>query len=393
MPPKARYSLSDMPLRPVAADLAALYHAASAELGEAPWFDAHTHIGQNDPDGQKATAEEIVAGLDAAGHQRALTFAMHEPDGYHEANDVAIAAAAASGGRLIALARVAPTSEDAFAEAERCLAAGARGFKLHPRSDEFALTHPVVEQVVALAAAQRLPVLFHAGRGIPQLGSAAVDLAERYPEARLILAHAGVSDLGTLAEPAARLPNLFFDTSWWHPSDLLQLFSTVPPARILYASDMPYGPGMFSGFAFLRAAAAVGLERDVIREMAGGQLGRILAGEDPVDLGPAPGPDSLGPRLIAAERVASYAAAAMQLAFRESDPSESIALARCGCQTSDPDGDEGRLLGFADRLLARAQAQLAGGGADAIDALGTVLAAGFLAATPTAGTPEVTFDD
>ena len=65
-------------------------------LGRADWFDAHTHIGQNDPDGRTATAEEILDGLDAAGHQRALVFAMHEPGGYGAANDAVLAAAVAS---------------------------------------------------------------------------------------------------------------------------------------------------------------------------------------------------------------------------------------------------------------------------------------------------------
>ena len=207
------------------------------------WFDAHTHIGHNDPDGRKATAEEIIAGLDQAGHRRAMVFAMHEPDGYGPANDRVLRDAAASGGRLIPLARVSPHHEDAVNEARRCLEAGARGFKLHPRSDEFGLPHPAVEQVVALAHEGRMPVLFHAGRGIPHLGEAVVDLARRYPGARLILAHAGISDLSWIAAEAATLPNLFFDTAWWLVSDHLQLYASVPPGRILYASDMPYGPG------------------------------------------------------------------------------------------------------------------------------------------------------
>ncbi|WP_320670919.1 amidohydrolase family protein [Patulibacter defluvii] len=377
-----------MPLRPAAEDLIALYRAAAAAVGEdLPWFDAHTHVGQNDPDGQTATAEEILAGLDAAGHRRALTFAMHEPDGYGAANDEVLRAAAASDGRLLALARVAPTVDGALDEARRCLDAGARGFKLHPRSDAFALTHPVVEQVVALAAERRLPVLFHAGRGIPQLGAAATALAERHPGARLILAHAGISDLGDLAPAAARLPNLFFDTSWWHPSDLLQLFATIPPGRILYASDMPYGPGMFSAFAFLRCAAAVGTPIEALREMAGGQLARVLAGDDPVELGPAPGVATLGARWIEGERVASYAAVALQLAFNGVDPGEPIALARYATQIA-PEAPQAPLLGLVDRLLARAQERLAAG-ADGLDALGSVLAAGFLAATPGAGVPDV----
>ncbi|HEU4979520.1 MAG TPA: hypothetical protein VFT42_11525 [Solirubrobacteraceae bacterium] len=122
-----------------------LYLSGREALGEADWFDAHTHIGSNDPDGRSATALEIIGGLDAAGHRRALVFAMHEPDGYGAANDHVIEEAARSGGRLLALARIDPNIDGAIEEAQRCLDAGARGFKLHPRSDRFGLPHPVVE--------------------------------------------------------------------------------------------------------------------------------------------------------------------------------------------------------------------------------------------------------
>src|SRR3954453_18519884 len=97
------------------------------------FFDAHTHLGQNAPDGTKATPDEILAGLDRGGQRRALIFPMQEPGGYPPANDAALAAARAAGGRLVALARLDPhTGDAALAEGERCLAAGAVGFKLHP---------------------------------------------------------------------------------------------------------------------------------------------------------------------------------------------------------------------------------------------------------------------
>lgn len=380
-----------MPSGAPAADLTTIAHALQERLGPARWFDAHTHIGQNDPDGMTATADEIVAGLDHAGHERALTFAMHEPDGYRAANDVVLEATRASGGRLLPLARIAPGSPGALDEARRCLDAGALGFKLHPRSDAFALTHPDVDAVVALAAERRGPVLFHAGRGIPQLSQAAVALAERHPGARLILAHAAVSDLGLLAEPAARLPNLFFDTSWWHPSDLLQLFATVPPGQILYASDMPYGPGTFSAFAFLRCCAAVGIPDDAVREMVGPQLDRVVTGADPLDLGPAVGADRLGGRSLPLERVASYTAVAMQLGYRGIDATEALALARCGAQTTGT-GPDAELLRYVDAIMARAEERLLAAGEDVparMEAVLDAVAAGFLAATPSAGVPPV----
>jgi uncharacterized protein len=363
-----------------------LYRDGREVLGGAEWFDAHTHIGQNDPDGRKATPEEIIAGLDQAGHRRALVFAMHEPDGYGPANDAVLHAAAASGGRLLPLARVSPHHEDAVAEAKRCLDAGARGFKLHPRSDAFALPHPVVDEVVALAHERRAPVLFHAGRGIPHLGEAVLDLARRYPGARLILAHAGISDLGWIADDAAELGNLFFDTAWWNVADQLQLYATIPPGRILYASDMPYGPGLFAAFVFVRVARAVGHGPEALRTIAGGQLARIVAGEDPLDIGPAPGVHAVGERVIEAERVVSYCAAALQVAFRGMDPAEPIALARLACRTCR-DGDVRALLGYVDALLAIGQESAAARPDVPFAVMPATLLAMVLAGTPEAGIP------
>jgi uncharacterized protein len=355
-------------------------------LGEAEWFDAHTHIGHNDPDGRKATADEILGGLDQAGVQRAMVFAMHEPEGYSAANDAVLAAAAASGGRLVPLARIAPNDPGAVAEAQRCLAAGAAGFKLHPRSDVFGLPHPVVDEVVALAHERRAPVLFHAGRGIPHLGEAVVDLARRYHGARLILAHAGISDLGWIAEDAAKLDNLFFDTAWWNVADQLHLYATIPPGHILYASDMPYGPGIFAAFCFLRVARAVGHSPAALRSIAGGQLARVVAGEDPADVGPAPGVHAVGERVIEAERVVSYCSVSLQLAFRGLDPAEPISLARLACQTRR-DGDVGSLLRYVDGLLDIAQENGRARPDVPFAVMPATLLAMVIAGTPEVGTP------
>jgi uncharacterized protein len=367
--------------------LAAVYRDGREVLGDAEWFDAHTHIGHNDPDGRTATAEEIIAGLDQAGHRRALVFPMHEPDGYGPANDRVLRDSEASGGRLLPLARVSPHHEDAVAEARRCLEAGARGFKLHPRSDEFQLPHPAVEEVVALADEHRMPVLFHAGRGIPHLGEAVVDMARRFPGARLILAHAGISDLSWIGPHAAELPNLFFDTAWWLVADHLHLFASVPPGRILYASDMPYGPGLSTAFIFVRVARAVGLPAEAMRTIAGAQLERVVSGEEPLDAGPAPGAAAVGPRLIEAERAVSYCAAAMQIAFRGLDPTEPLALARLACRTGRDD-EIGALLVYVDRLLEIALENLAADPESPRAIAPATLLALTIAGTPSAGVPD-----
>src|SRR3954452_1715179 len=248
------------------------------------WTDAHTHTGFNDPDGVTGSAEELLAGLDRTDVARAAVFTTAEPGGYPPAHDRVPREAQESGGRLVAFVRVDPNADDPVGEARRCVEAGARGIKLHPRSDAFALPHPQVEALVAFAAERRLPVLFHAGRGIPALGEEVTRLAGQYRDARLILAHAGISDLGLLSHVVGSLHNVFFDTSWWQVSDVLALLAVVPPGQILYGSDMPYGSGRFAQLNLLRCAREVGHQGEALSAMAGAQTERLVAGEDPLDV-------------------------------------------------------------------------------------------------------------
>jgi predicted TIM-barrel fold metal-dependent hydrolase len=358
---------------------------------DTPWIDVHTHTGQNDPDGVTGTVEELLAGLDRAGVQRGVVFTTAEPDGYPPANDRVLAEVAASGGRLTAFARIDPNAGDPVPEARRCLDRGARGFKLHPRSDAFVMSHPSVEALARVAHAQRCPILIHAGRGIPALGEDLVALARRYPGANFILAHAGISDLGIVAPAANELSNLYFDTSWWLVSDLLTLYETVDPSRILFASDMPYGSGRFAALAFLRCAREVGHGPDVLAAIAAGNTERVLAGEPPADLGGPPGRGVLGERWLAGERVVAYAGIAMQLRFRGVDPIEAIALARLACQipTGGLDGDEEPLLRVIDGLLEAAQELPAPPPPGQMSPTRAGEAAPVLAAQLLAGTPRV----
>ena len=132
-------------------------------------------------------------------------------------------------------------------------------------------------------------MLVHAGRGIPALGHHAVALCERHPGLRLILAHACITDLAWIWRSAADLPNLFFDTSWWSASDLLALWTLVPPGQILFASDAPYSTPAFAAITNLRCALQAGLSQEQLRLAFGGQTERLLAREGPRTRGPPMG--------------------------------------------------------------------------------------------------------
>ena len=301
-------------------------------LPDVDYFDAHTHTGANDPDGYAVGAEQLLEAL-AIVDARAVVFTMHEPSGYPEANDRILAEAEASGGQLVPFCRLDPNS-DPVVEAERCLARGARGIKLHPRAEEFTLDHPEVERLFALADERGLPIMVHAGRGIPALGRHAYELTGRYPNARVILAHAGVSDLAWLWRHADERPNLLYDTSWWTVADFMALFSLVPPGRILIASDAPYGSPA-GGFLYaMRCALQAGLDPAQIGCVAGRQTERLVAGEELIDAGPAPGPPSQAPDLLLG-RVHEYLHTAASRMLTGQLGEEYVGLARLACEVGD----------------------------------------------------------
>src|SRR3954452_2040883 len=350
-------------------------------------FDAHMHIGVNDPDGFKATAPQIVHALELAA-ARGVVFPFQEPDGYREANDHVIAAAAESGGRLIAFCRVDPNAGDAVAEAARALDAGARGLQLHPRGEGFSLDESQVRRAFEMAHERQVPVLIHAGRGIPALGRHTVELARALPGAQVILDHCGISDLSWIWRDARELPNLYFDTSWWAAADVMACCSLLPPGQVLFASDAPYGTPMQHALFMIRCAVEAGLAPDQIRGVMGRQTARLVEGEEPLDLGPALGQRER-PHDLLLRRVETFLTTAIGRIFSGNDGHETIALARLACDVP-PDDDRADVCASILRLLDLHDEVCDDGpptpGSRGIHLIITALC---LAATPNAGAPPV----
>jgi uncharacterized protein len=357
-------------------------------LPELDYFDAHTHTGANDPDGFGITAQALIEALDLI-RARAVVFTMHEPDGYPAANDRVVAEAEASKGRLVPFCRLDPNA-DAVAEADRCLERGARGIKLHPRAERFTLDHPEVARLFALAHERRLPILIHAGRGIPALGRHAYELTGRYTDARVILAHAGVSDLSWLWRHADERPNLLYDTSWWSAADFLALFALVPPGRILYASDAPYGTPAVGAVLAIRCALQAGLDRDQLECVASRQMERLAEGGELIDAGPAPGPPEI-PGDLLLDRIYTYlvTSASRMLTGRAAD--EYLGLARLACDVGE-DTPQAPVAASIAALLDRLERYATDKPSmDGVAAPGVQLAiaAAIVARTPDAPLPDV----
>jgi uncharacterized protein len=287
-------------------------------------FDVHAHTGV-DIDDTTRSCEEHVAVLAALG-ARSVIFPLCVDGGYEGENARVVLEARNYADRLVPFARLDPrVSSAGVASAE--LAAGARGFKLHPRAEDFRLDHPGVDAIVGIAAEAGAPVLIHAGAGVGSFGRTVVELAERHRNCPLILAHAAVSDLVWLGEVAAEHPNIYFDTSWWNPSDLLALFALVPPGQILFGSDEPYMDFELVLAITLRCARFAGLSDQSLRLVFGAQLDALLAGEPLAASSPAP--RRSGPAFTIEEsRLATLLAAVGGCMLGGGDPSMILELAR-----------------------------------------------------------------
>ena len=306
-------------------------HAAALVPG-LELFDCHNHIGENDPSGFTATLAELEESV-ARTRGRAVVIPGAEPDGYATANKTCTAAAR-DNPALVAFTRVTPGQDPTSMLAEG-LADGSRGVKLHPASDEFDLEDPRLEGVYARADADRLPVLVHAGPELEGVGDPVLRLCHRYPGARLILAHCGLTDLGWIWKEVPRTPNLFFDTAWWTPAHLMALLRLVPPGRVLLGSDLPYATPLSGALLGLRCAWQAGLDEDQLRSVAGAQLQRLVDREDPVEVGSPPLAERRPPGPLL-EIVSSNLLAALESLQRGDDAGMPLTVARRGCKV-DPD--------------------------------------------------------
>jgi predicted TIM-barrel fold metal-dependent hydrolase len=323
--------------------LVALYDEELARLipAGAELFDAHVHVGR-DIDGFTAPYEALVAFLGRYGVGRAFAFCMDEPDrepAFRAPNDRTLEAAERSDGLLVPFVRL-DLGEGPIEEARRCLDRGARGIKLHPRAQRFLLNDERLAPVFELAAERRVPILIHGGRGLPPIADHLRRLVEAYPEAQLIIAHAGIADLAALSECFAGRAGVFFDTSVWSPIDLLDMFARVSPEQVLYASDFPYGQQPGSLLLALRTARRAGLEEEEIRNLLARSAARIADGEPPLRTTEPKGRRTLEQTLTFA-RIHHYLAMATPLLWtRQADTIGVLGLALNACAERDGQVEE-----------------------------------------------------
>lgn len=335
-------------------------------------FDAHTHLGL-DEDGRSLDLHALLSQLDDAGARRACVFPLHDPErkpSYRVPNDRVLGWAGESEGRLIPFCRLDP-AEAPVTEGTRCIEKGARGIKLHPRAQSFSFDGAEMDGIFALAGEAGVPILIHAGRGMPPIADGLANLALRHPEVVLILAHGAICDQGILTSRLKDHPGVLYDTSCFFPIDVIELLARVPAERVVFASDPPYGLTASGLYLALRVAAHAELDETATRAILGETMAGLVDGRGLPPISPPRGDVeiTLNGRLARAYGYGSLAGPALfGGAIEQAQGMLDLAIAVC----RDPDpGEAGEALDAigAGFLAARALLDVEGGVRGALDLL------------------------
>jgi hypothetical protein len=164
---------------------------------------------------------------------------------HHVADSIATAAAL---GSTTAFGSVHPRKRRPKQKLEEQLHAGARGLKLHPQIQQFMPAAPEAMPLYALAAAERLPVLWHCGpvgielesaRKFVQVPNYERPLAE-CPDTTFVLGHSGALASEQGIDLQRRYRNAYLEVSCISLSQLRQVVAEADPDRIVYGTDWPF---------------------------------------------------------------------------------------------------------------------------------------------------------
>ncbi len=205
-------------------------------------FDAHAHIGSALHSRRRVTAETLLAKMDDEGVDRALLIPYPVVADFRAEHDE-IAAAVRQWPDRFCGAACMPHYDPAFRdEIRRCAETlGLVALKLQPQYNALNPLSKRNDFFWEAAVENRLALVVHTGSGAPfALPSLYIDVARRFPEARIVLAHSGGSSYYLEAIVAAKTcPNIYLELSCLMPHHITEVLAHVAPERLMIGSDLP----------------------------------------------------------------------------------------------------------------------------------------------------------
>ena len=206
-------------------------------------IDSHTHLGDFPLFNVKLDAEGMIEIMDRHGISWSVVSSLP--------NEITLEAVKKHPDRLVGLLWVNPYEGDRAVEKIRVAVDewGFKGLKMHPLLDSYLPDQPVIYPVMDEAAKRRIPILFHCGHPPWSLPWHFGNLADRYPDVKIILGHMGhghIVYINGAIEVARKHENIILETSGMPMhSKIKEAADEVGEERVIYGSDMPFGHPAF----------------------------------------------------------------------------------------------------------------------------------------------------
>ncbi len=207
-------------------------------------FDTHAHLGHARHSGRVHKSGDLLRSMDGAGIDRTLLIPFPVVEDYRREHDLIAAAIRSHPDRFAGAACLDPfVPESEYRdEVRRCREQhGFRALKFQPQYQGLNPLSPRSDFLFRAAAENDLVLVCHTGAGAPfALPSLYIHPARRFPDLRLVLAHAGGSVYFLEAIVAASVcPNIYIELSTLPPHAVLEVCGHVGPERLMAGSDLP----------------------------------------------------------------------------------------------------------------------------------------------------------
>jgi len=145
--------------------------------------------------------------------------------------------------KFVGMSLINPLGEDAVEELERHVKElGIKALKLHPYAQCYSLILPSVHALVEKAAKLKVPVMVHSGTAPHTTPLQIATLADTFPDATVILAHAGLSETyaADARFAAKRYENVYLETSCLPAGYVGMAIKEVGASKVMFGSDSPW---------------------------------------------------------------------------------------------------------------------------------------------------------
>ena len=202
-------------------------------------IDAHTHVGEyGGIFNVKISGDELINLMDEYEVERSVCCALP--------NSLVAGLVKEHPDRVSGAVWVNPhDGKKAADEVKRAVESwGFCGVKLHPLFHAFLPDDESVHPIMAEAQKLDVPVFIHSGHPPFSLPWSIGELAERFPEVRIVMIHMGHGHgvyIQSAIDTAKRHPNIFLETSGMPMhTKIKEAYEQVGETRVLYGSDIPF---------------------------------------------------------------------------------------------------------------------------------------------------------